>query len=68
MERIYILNYEIIFVRSKSVNITISDICGAPETFGNFEPAVEKRDSASYVLFRQPMPTLAFCWLFRVGY
>ena len=50
-----------------SINITISNICGAQQIFDYFEPAVEKRVSAFYVLF-QPMPILAFCWLFRLGY
>ena len=50
-----------------SINITISNICGAQQMFDNLNQPLKKRDSALYVLF-QPMTMLAFCWLFRAGY
>ena len=50
-----------------SINITISNTCVPPQILDNLKKPLKKRNSAFYIIF-QPMPMLAFCWHFRVGY
>ena len=51
-----------------SINITVSNICGAPQIFDNFEPAVDKTSLRLFLLYSSQCQCWLFCWLFRVGY